>query len=621
MPRSIEADAPLFASLSEAALGLIRDTVEKRHYVRGEVMLHEGDTKAELFVLLSGEAQVEGKDWHGDPLTLAHLGPGQCFGELSMLSGEPASATVKATTDADVWILPHAAFVAIADDHPELARNLSTLLGERLRLSNERQLRSQRGRLIALHSTEAAPWAFVLSFRIASAVAKYDHRPATFLDLSNCSSTLLPANVQASSLNGVADGAGHPTANVNANADEFLSVITGGDTEVRTDQLSDALERLRDTSRHVIAFVPGTSPAAGAVLAQADAVLALALEGDATSRSRVLETDSVQGLILLSERTTVPTIADIKRTQAAVSVPIRAIIPGGRAAADGELPDTSESEGTIGRLARSIIGKTVGLALGGGGAKGYAHIGVLKGLQRAGVPIDCVAGCSIGAPIAAGLAAGWDLDSIRKTIDSVSKKAVRPNVPLISLLSSRGIRAELRSITEDARFDDLPIPLGIVSVDIETGEEVLIRRGLVWRAMVASMAFPGIYEPVRIGSRYLVDGGLLNPVPVSGAVSLGADVVISSNLSGSISDRLANVGSGGPPRQRFIIENISRTLEIMQSKIVDESCTRADVAIEPSFSPAPGLLDFKRGRLLEEVGEQAVEQELPKLRSVLSWLS
>ena len=122
-------------------------------------------------------------------------------------------------------------------------------------------------------------------------------------------------------------------------------------------------------------------------------------------------------------------------------------------------------------------------------------------------------------------------------------------------------------------------------------------------------------------NRKCVDGGVLNPVPVSGAVTLGADVVISSNLSGTIGERMAKVGSGGPPRRRYIVENITRTLEIMQSKIVEESATRADVAIQPSFGTPPGLLDFKRGRELEHVGEEAVERQLSELRSVLPWLA
>jgi NTE family protein len=134
------------------------------------------------------------------------------------------------------------------------------------------------------------------------------------------------------------------------------------------------------------------------------------------------------------------------------------------------------------------------------------------------------------------------------------------------------------------------------------------------------MAYPGIYEPVQLNGCHFVDGGVLNPVPVSAAVQLGADVVISSVLSVPAErETAAPVSNTG--RRRFILESISRTLEIMQGKIVQESCSRADVAIQPVFDQPPGLLDFKRGRQLERAGEEAAERALPKLQEVLPWLA
>lgn len=619
----MEVDIPLFESLPEPALELIRSAVEKRHYARGEVMMSEGDARGELFVLLSGEASVSGRDWHGKPKTLASLEAGQCFGELSMLSGEPASATVEAATEAEVWVLPHAAFVSIADAYPELARNLSMLLGERLRRSNERQLHAQRGKLVSLWAGEFAPWAFWLAYRIAAAVANYSRQPMTFLDMSGQAGHLLGASSAVTLLAEVTSESSRSSAGRDAaKSDGRLTVVSASNDEPPTDrQVSAVLDRLRDQSAFVLAFTPRGAPAVEFILPQADSWLALTPESEDCGESQVGPPDSFQGRVVISDRQTPPTVGEMNRAHKAEPMPICAIVPGGVKALEGDVAAASLSGDAIGRLARTMIGKTVGLALGGGGAKGYAHIGVLSGLARAGVPIDYVTGCSIGAPIAAGVAAGWHVDRIRETLDKVSRKAVRPNLPLVSLLSNRAIRSELRAVTNDGRFEDLLKPLGIVAVNIETGEEVLLQRGLIWRAMVASMAYPGIYEPVRIGACYLVDGGVLNPVPVSGAVSLGADVVISSNLSGTVAERMANVGSSGPPRRRLIVENITRTLEIMQSKIVEESATRADVAIQPSFGTPPGMLDFKRGRELEHVGLEAAEEQLPKLRSVLRWLS
>jgi NTE family protein len=363
--------------------------------------------------------------------------------------------------------------------------------------------------------------------------------------------------------------------------------------------------------------------ACDAISLKADSVLLLAEEEGRQEgwQGPAVSPDARTGVIVASASNRLPTVGDLKRARPATDPrwpPLSMIAGGLRDPGSARSIDLATSE-TIDRAARAIAGLSVGLALGGGGAKGYAHIGVVTALQRAGVPFDCVSGCSIGAPLAAGVAAGWDISVIRETLDTVSRKAVRPNVPLISILTSRSVRRELRLVTEDGCFDDVAVPLSIVAVDIERREEVVLRRGPVWLAMAASMAYPGIYEPIRIGSRLLVDGGVLNPVPVSAAVALGANVVVSSNLSANHDQVVPQ--KNVRQRRRHIVENIARSLEIMQSKIVAESCNRADVSIEPRFNPAPGLLDFKRGRTLERAGEEAAEEALPRIREVLPWLS
>ncbi len=151
----IEIRSPLFASLPDAALARLRDAVLPRVFAPGEAMVNEGETLEELFIVVRGDALVVGRDWHGQKHTLARLGPGECFGELSMLSGEPASATVEALTETEVWVLPHAAAIAISDEYPALARNFSSLLADRLRLSNERTLEIMQGKIVQESCTRA----------------------------------------------------------------------------------------------------------------------------------------------------------------------------------------------------------------------------------------------------------------------------------------------------------------------------------------------------------------------------------------------------------------------------------------------------------------------------------
>lgn len=622
----IEIRSPLFTSLPDAALARLREAVLARVFASGEAMVNEGETLEELFIVVRGEALVVSRDWHGQKHTLARLGPGECFGELSMLTGEPASATVEALTETEVWVLPHTAAIAISDEYPALARNFSALLADRLRLSNERTLRARRGQLVALLALDDAPWTLRLASRLAYSVANHTRQAASLVDTSGRIGAFGDLHVTLRSMEEtlserpILDGAGEPL--------DYLRLIACGrdGNGANPSHLMAALERLQERARNILVYVDDGTAAGQDILRRADRVLAIAHESDlphlnvrlgacATSR------EAKRGVVLLSDRHDAPTVGEGRQAQLATDGwQVQAIIPGGPGGLEREHEGDSPSGRAVDRLARAITGLSVGLALGAGGAKGYAHIGVLRGLQRAGVPIDCVAGCSIGAPLAAGVAGGWSPEKIRANLDAVSAKAVRPNMPFVSILTSRAVRNELRHLSSETRFEELTMPLGIVAVDIVTGQEVLLRRGLIWPALLASMAYPGIYEPVRFGARYLVDGGVLNPVPVSAAVELGADVVISSVLSGN-SEHAARSQPADPNRRRLILESISRTLEIMQGKIAQESCTRADVAIQPVFKSPPGLLDFRKGRELEGAGEEAAEQALPRLRAVLPWLA
>jgi NTE family protein len=193
---------------------------------------------------------------------------------------------------------------------------------------------------------------------------------------------------------------------------------------------------------------------------------------------------------------------------------------GGQVRREDPLPETTRQK--LDWLARDIAHLKVGLALGSGGSGGYAHLGVVEVLRRVGVPFDVVTGCSIGAAIAAGIAAGYCPKEIKEHVDAVGRKAMQPGLFLHSLLSNRGIIRELRNIIGERSFGDLTVPMGIVAADVFRGEEVVLRKGSAWRALVASMAIPGIYPPILVGGRYLVDGGVV--IPASKWLVLETDI-------------------------------------------------------------------------------------------------
>jgi NTE family protein len=255
--------------------------------------------------------------------------------------------------------------------------------------------------------------------------------------------------------------------------------------------------------------------------------------------------------------------------------------------------------------------------------RGYAHYGVLRVFERAGLVADYVTGTSIGGIIAATYALGHTADEAARTMEATSARAFRLTAPVHSLLSNAGVAANFRAVGGDTLIQDLPVPLALVAADLTSGREVVLRRGLLRVAALASMAIPGIYPPVRIGDRVLVDGGVVNPVPISVATSMGADVVIAASLGRPAmqpeSDLEAVEGRGRLPT---LVSTITRSVEVMQARIGASALADAAVLIEADFSgvPSVGLQSFARGRPYIAPGEAAAEAAMPAIAERLPWL-
>lgn len=272
----------------------------------------------------------------------------------------------------------------------------------------------------------------------------------------------------------------------------------------------------------------------------------------------------------------------------------------------------------------------VGLALGGGGARGYAHIGVIRALQAYNIPIDIIAGTSMGAAIGGSYACGVDLHKLQKILQhlDVNRLLGIPDTTLRGLESFAGKTASeylfrradwrtheperlkqlyefLKLFSGERLFEDLPIPLAIIACDVDTGEEVVLRSGKVYRAIAASMAFPGIQPPVHHDGRFLVDGGLVNKVPVDAAVALGAEIVIA-----------VDVGAGLNPQVHTSIEVmiqsqaiISRELTRLKLELMGERLGERLVVIRPA-------VEWIRMVQLREIERPAQEGERALLEKI-----
>jgi len=238
--------------------------------------------------------------------------------------------------------------------------------------------------------------------------------------------------------------------------------------------------------------------------------------------------------------------------------------------------------------------KKVGLALGGGAARGLAHIGVLEILEKEGVPVDMIAGTSVGAAVGALYAQGKPASQIKELALNMGWRRmvslVDLTLPRSGFIEGTGIKNLLKSIMGDIDFSDLKIPLSCVATDIRSGEEVVINDGPVLEGVRASISIPVIFTAVKWRDRYLVDGGLVNPVPVSTVRGMGADFVIAVNVIPPMGVRLQPAKGSKPPG---IFQSMLHSFYIATYSMVMSNLSGADIVIEPNL-PHIGYGDFHR---------------------------
>src|SRR5882672_6712736 len=248
----------------------------------------------------------------------------------------------------------------------------------------------------------------------------------------------------------------------------------------------------------------------------------------------------------------------------------------------------------------------VGLALAGGFARGIAHIGVLRVLREAGIPIDCVAGTSVGALIGAGFCAGASLDEMQ-TIGALTSFTDfgRWTPSWLGLATNQRMEKYLARFTPVQTFEELQTPLAIATTDISAGVSVYYSHGPIAPALRASCAYPGLFVPIQFEGRTLVDGFVTAPVPIEGVLLLGADVVIAVYLEAE------NI-----EQPRTFTDVLSRSFNIIQRHSDLSWRTQADIVIEPDVKPF-AWDDFSKTPEMIAAGEAATLAALPEIRALL----
>jgi len=567
----------LFHLLTEDEWEALRGHMEVRAYQPGEVLVEQGALQPAFHVIVEGVASVVAGTPQGQRRELGRLGFGECVGEMSLLTGEPASADVVAATAVKTYATTQARLAQLGELRSRLVEALSTILAARLKHANQR----------------------LLAMRTANA------------HVICCAPADMPAVARL------------PAAMARAAAARVLVLIAGEDLvgaarHERIEADGVAVRPLEDAERsdlprllHRIAheydeiLLLGEEQVFHAIAPDASSLLHIVRESDGRFTQPVHGTGG-QLVVAGHQPWTQPSL---RYLSSRLGQPVVAVLPAGGAPPGGHDP--------VAKLARVLTGRQVGLALGAGASKGLAHLGVLRAFEDLGIAVDVISGCSIGSALAAGWAAGLPVDELAAATERIAARALRPTLPVRSFLSSKGIKDELMRVAGERRIEDLDIPLALVATDLFRRSEVTFTSGLLWPRILASMALPGVYPPVAAMGSYLIDGAVLNPVPVKQCRELGAGVVVGVRLTGQSTSPRDELES--KPSRPLAVETILRTFEIMNNRISEMSNVQADVTIEVCIEGG-GIRDFKKGSQIADEGYRAAMEAGAALAGAMPYI-
>jgi len=287
----------------------------------------------------------------------------------------------------------------------------------------------------------------------------------------------------------------------------------------------------------------------------------------------------------------------------------------------GPVWQAASTQAAIDQIVRRLAGRVVGLALSSGGARGIAHVGVLRVLEREGIPIDVLAGTSIGSLIGGLYAAGRSIDEISQfALQFQNRLKLRSGLldlnlpPRTGLIGGRRFRNYLDHIFEGITFEELKIPFYVIAADLLTGEEVVFEQGSVADAVRASTSIIGIVSPHQYNGRYLVDGGAVNPLPAGTLAEKGAHIIIASRTIPSLEDER----EGAQTSRRWKSLNnlwgvLSNYQSLMEREIIKTRLSPVDVLIQPRVEVYTAT-DYQHAADFILLGEKAAEQAVDEIK-------
>ncbi len=654
---------PLFSGLSVEDLSKLAARLQLLSLPKGATLFRQGDESDALYLIVSGHARRYRGVGAQETLS-AYLGRGDVIGETGMLTSAPRSSTVRVDATSELLKLPRKDFEDILRVHPTILLHLSRTLAHRLIERDKPRPSSEQARLVALDCALPRRDRALIAWRLGAELAAQTRKRVLIVDLAPepgeiaRAAGLKPAPMSEAELRAanLRDPAALAAlAQEHSSGVRILSVSPATLGGRMFSQLYLFLNAVRDS--HDLALLCLGGPRGDverAALTEADLILMAGCDA-MRPQYRHMEVE-VPPLAEESRRLLRVWIGDLEPEDAPLLIGAECVIvPWSEAASevyerDGKAEAAFASEPkaakAIGRLARRIGGVQVGLALGTGAALGHATIGVLKVLKREGIPVDMIAGTSMGSLIAGCYAAGYEPEEIEELALRIDKSWVYENLfwdltlPRSGIFAGETLLRFIRSYMGSREFSDMEIPFACVAADIETGQEVVLRQGRVAEAIRASCGLPLIFEPTQLSGRWLVDGGLVNPVPTRVIADMGADILLAVNLTIPAGDRKTKVHERHKQRlldQPLSLETLRQAalpvlpkafqapnffevfFQMIYTMEYEVAQSRLDLAHVTMFPDLKGFswTELHRAAEIIRAGELAAEEALPRLRALI----
>ncbi|MEO6570029.1 MAG: cyclic nucleotide-binding domain-containing protein [Ilumatobacteraceae bacterium] len=586
--------------VGSAESSVVQDIVDRvlwRRLEAGELLFEQGDESDAAYFIVGGRVVVSIRDGD-DMVPVSELGRGEVVGELGLLDDAPRAATVRAVRDTTLAVFPTAVFEELVTRSPGMMLHVARGILTRLH-------RTPRRRIGLATSVTVMVTAPVDAVPIVSGLAA---EVARFGTVEHLSSDGVDSYLNRPGISQAASD----TASVPRLAEFMHEADVGNDYVV--------MEADRDMS-----------PWTRRVLRQADRVVVVcsARPDDAERRLVSDVFDTVADLPHVS-RMVALLHAEGERPTGTAEI-MR------RVRADHVVHLRQGSDVDLGRLGRLASGNGVGLVLSGGGARGLAHLGVHRALLEAGVPIDAVAGCSMGAPLAGGMALGLTGDALEAEAARQFRRLLDYTLPVVSLVRGRRISAAIDDAFASWDIEDLWLPFYCVSTNLTQARLEIHRRGPAARAIRASVAIPGILPPVPCDGDLLVDGGVLNNLPFEAMRADGTiDTVIAIDVAprsgprartdyGSSVSGLKALGAAiRPGRSPFPSVSAVLMRSMLTGSVINQRAAMRDGAVDLLIElelPGIGLLEFERLTPIAANGYRSSIEQVRSWASSQSWMA